>query len=177
MIFSDKTKIKRFQSNGCPWCWEWDEESHLQAHHVNQIVKYGGGAIFVWGCMTSCGIGYMYKIEGKMKQDLYLTILKDELMDIIKLYHFNPAHVIFQHDNGPKHIAKSLKHCLSMQDFDVLTWRPPQSLDLNPIEHVWTNVKRRLNEYLILANGMFELWKHVQDSFNSITLAQCQKFY
>lgn len=47
----------------------------------------------------------MCKLEGKMKQDLYLNILRDELMYTIKLYHFNPLHVIFKHDNDPKHIA------------------------------------------------------------------------
>ena len=33
-----------------------------------------------------------------------------------------------------------------MQNFDVLTWAS-QSLDLNPIEHVWALVKWKLNEY------------------------------
>ena len=120
------------------------EESPLQARHVNQTIKHGGGAIFVWDCMTSCGISYMCKIERKMKQELYLNILKDELMDTIKLYHFNPPHVIFQLDNDPQHTSKSIKHCLSMQDFDVLIW-PPQSHDLNPIEHVDHQPRECLN--------------------------------
>ena len=45
MIFSNETKINQFQSNDHVWCWVRDEESHLQACHVNQIVKHGGGAI------------------------------------------------------------------------------------------------------------------------------------
>ena len=106
MIFSDETKINQIHCDGCPWCWVRDEESYLQACHLNQIVKHEGGAIFLWRYMTSCGIGYMCRIERKMKQDLYLNILKHKLMDRIKLYHFNLAHVIFQHDNDPKHIAK-----------------------------------------------------------------------
>ena len=111
-----------------------------------------------------------------MKQDLYLKILKDELMDTIKLYHFNPVDVILQHENDSKHTAKSIKHWLSMQDFEVLTWSP-QSPDLNPIEYAWAIVKRRLNAYQTPINGMLKLWNRVQDSFKSITLAQCQKFY
>ena len=96
-----------------------------------------------------------------MKQDLYLRILKDELMDTIKLYHFNLVDVIFQHDNNLKHTAKLVMHWLSMQDFDVLTW-PPQSHDLNPIVHVWAIVKQRLNEYPTPTKEMLELWNYVQ---------------
>ena len=69
-----------FQFDGHVWCWVRDGESQLQVHHVSQIVKHGGGAIFVWGCMTSCGMDYMCKIEGKMAQALYLIILQYEVM-------------------------------------------------------------------------------------------------
>jgi hypothetical protein len=85
-----------------------DGESQLQAHHVSQTFKHGGGANFVWGCMTSSGMGYMCKIEGKMTQTLYLSILQDWVMKTIEWYHFNP-YVIFQHDNDPIHIAKLVK--------------------------------------------------------------------
>ena len=37
-----------------------------------------------------------------------------------------------------------------MQFFYVLTW-PPQPLDLNPIEDVWTLGKQNTNEYPTLA--------------------------
>ena len=66
---------------------------------------------------------------------VYLSIPQDEAMKTIERYCFNPSHVIFQHDKDPKYIAKLTKQWLSMQNLDVLTW-PPQSHDLNPIEHV-----------------------------------------
>ena len=34
-----------------------DGVSQLQAHHASQTLQHRGGAIFVWGCMTSCGMG------------------------------------------------------------------------------------------------------------------------
>ena len=74
-IFSDKNKINQYQSDGRVWYWVRDGESQFQAHHVCKAVKHGGGVIFVWGCMTSCGMGYMRKIEGKMTQATYLSIL------------------------------------------------------------------------------------------------------
>ena len=59
---------------------------------------------------------------------------------------------------------------------DVLTW-PPQLPNLNPMEHVWTLVKHKLNEYPTRAKGMLQLLKRVQASFHFITHEQCQKFY
>jgi hypothetical protein len=63
---------------------------NLKAHRVSQKIKHGGGAIFVWGCMT-CGMGYMCKIEGEMTQALYLSILQDGVMKTIEWYCVNPS--------------------------------------------------------------------------------------
>ena len=52
----------------------------------------------------------------------------------------------------------------------------PHPPDLNPMEHVWAHVKWKLNEYLIASKRMPQLWEHVQASFHTITLEQCQKF-
>ena len=35
----------------------------------------------IWGCMTWEGVGYAAKIEGRMDSELYLQILKDELLN------------------------------------------------------------------------------------------------
>ena len=145
-IFSDETKSDQFQSNGYAWCWVRDGESQLQAHHVGQTLKHGGGAIYVWGYMTSLGMGYMCQVEGKMTQTPYLSILQDGVMKTIECYHFNPSRVILQHDNDHEHTAKLVNQWSSMQILDVLTW-PPRSLHLNPIKHVWALVKRKLSEY------------------------------
>ena len=59
--------------------------------------------------MTSHGIAHMCKIEGKMTQNLYINIFQDGVIKTIEWYHFNPSHVIFQHDNVSKHIAKLVK--------------------------------------------------------------------
>ena len=45
-----------------------------------ELLKHGGRSLMVWGCITSCGVGYMTKIEGNLDAELYCNILHDKLM-------------------------------------------------------------------------------------------------
>ena len=171
VVWSDETKVNRFCSDGRSWYWRRDGES-LQPRHVNQTLKHGGGSIAIWGCMTADGPGFMCKIEGTMDQELYKSILQDELLNTIEYYGWDSEKVIFQHDNDPKHSARSVKEWLHQQPFDVLMW-PAQSPDLNPIEHLWATLKRRLNQYDRPPKGINELWERVEAEWNKITKNDC----
>ena len=173
VIFSDETKINRFCSDGRQWCWIRDGESR-QDRHVKQTVKHGGGNVKIWGCMTAQGPGFMCKIEGFMNQHLYKQILEDELKQTIKYYGMKSDELIFQHDNDPKHTAGSVQTWLDKQPFGVLEW-PSQSPDLNPIEHLWASLKRRLNEYENPPKGMLELWDRIQAKWEQLDAEVCKK--
>ena len=173
VIWSDETKINRFCSDGRSWYWSRDGES-LQKHHVNQTVKQGGGSIMIWRCITVHGPGFMCKIDGSMDQHTYKQILTEELLKTIEWYDMDAKKVIFQHDNDPKHKAKSVQEWLNDQEFEVLKW-PAQSPDLNPIENLWAILKRRLNQYEQPPRGMVELWERVQAKWDEIDKEMCMK--
>ncbi|KAG1029711.1 hypothetical protein G6F43_014000 [Rhizopus delemar] len=106
VVWSDETKINRFNSDGRTWTWIRSGES-LKSHHVKMTVKHGGGNIMLWSAITYAGVGWMCKINGNMDKTLYKEILEDELERTIE-YGTNKLglerhQVIFQHDSDPKH--------------------------------------------------------------------------
>lgn len=52
---------------------------------------------------------------------------------------------------------------------------PPQSADLNPIEHLWDYLKKRLGEYNEPPTSMAQLWERVQVEWENIPASVCQK--
>lgn len=131
VVWSDESKINRYRTDGRSWSWKRQGES-LQPRDYIQTIKHNGGNIKVWGCFSANGVGPIFKIDGIMDKNMYLSILKDKLAETIDFMPYPNNEVTFQHDNDPKHTAKIVQSWLKEQ---------AQSPDLNPIENLWSYLK------------------------------------
>lgn len=103
VAWSDETKINRMGSDGKNWKWLRNHETGLEAQHVIGTLKFGGGNVMIWGCMSAMGVGEMAFVVGNMDADQYISILDRCMMRSVEKWGMNAADFVFQQDNDPKH--------------------------------------------------------------------------
>ena len=72
---------------------------------------------------------------------------------------------VFQHYNAPCHRATLVTQWLEENNITVLDW-PPQSPDLNPIEHLWEVIETKLKTRLTTTKD--QLWESLQEAWSDI---------
>ena len=96
----------------------------------------------LWGCFAAGETGALHKIDGIMRIENDVDILKQQLKTSVRKFKLD-CKWVFQMDNDPKHTSKVVAKWLKDNKVKVLEWSS-QIPELNPIENVWAELKKHV---------------------------------
>lgn len=170
ILFSDETKINLFGLDSIRKHVRRPPGKAFNPTYTRKTVKHGGGNIMVWGCFSYNGVGPIYWVKEIMNKEIYLDLLQNIMLPYAE--EEMPLRWIYQQDNDPKHTSKIVRQWFESSNITVLKWAG-QSPDLNPIEHMWVEVKNKLARNSRAKNKQ-EVWTEVQRAWYSIPVEKCR---
>jgi len=125
----------------------------------------------LWVCFAVSGTGNNVKFNGIMRKEDYKQILTENIKQSAKSLKLG-RRWMFQHNNDPKHTSHLVTNWLRSNKIKVLQW-PALSPDLNTIENMWQELKRRVHHRH--PRNLNELFVFCQEEWNQIPPEFCQK--
>ena len=112
----------------------------------------GGGSVMVWGGISHGVKTPLVVIQGNLTDVRYRDqVLMPHILSLV-----NAHNLTFQHDNARPHVARVCRDFLNQNNVQVLEWSQ-YSPDLNPIEHLWDALDRRVRKRVNVQNNVAQL--------------------
>ena len=176
VIFSDESSFTLFPTTGRVYVWRQPKEA-FDPDCLFPTVKHGGGSVMIWGAISWKSAGPMVSLHGRINSQDYLSILSDQMHPMVAEL-FPEGNAIFQDDNAPLHTAKFVTewHEEHSSEVEHLIW-PPQSPDLNIIEHLWCILEKQVRSRYPPPSSLQELETVLAEEWAKIPLEKIQTLY
>lgn len=166
VVFSDESRFLLYRQDGRIRVRRQAHEALLD-ECVLPRVQAGGGGVTIWGAFHNAGKSELHVLDGNMDQHQYIRVLDTKLLPFAR-GHFE-ANFVFQDDNAPAHRARRVAEFLENEDVEHMDW-PAMSPDMNPIENLWSDLSRALNQVdnqptnvAQLTQAVIDCWRNIPD--------------
>ena len=169
VLFTDETRATLDGPDGWSKGWVGFEG---KLHHRFQRHQGGGGVMLWAGIVNNELVGPIMVREGvKINSANYCALLDEVLVPWLQNQTLDRRKkLVFMQDNAPSHSARATKEYLAslgFKDQNLMVW-PPNSPDLNPIENLWSILKRKVYSNGKQFSSKTELWEAIQVAMRSI---------
>ena len=171
VLWTDESRVALWGDEGPVWCFR-ERGADLRDRDVRKVVKHGGGAVMIWGCISLTGPGRCIPINGNIDSNRYMRLCIPHALWAAGELDLPRGQWILQQDNAPCHVSRRTLEYLREGNIGLFDW-PPNSPDLNPIEHIWADLKRRLFQ-LPKPKNMLELAAQIEHAWDDTSPALCK---
>ncbi|GFU71648.1 transposable element Tcb2 transposase [Trichonephila clavipes] len=138
-------------------------------NHPSNIIerdRYGGRGVFVWGSIMLGSRTDLHIFDaGSVNGTRYCNEI---LLPYVRPFRGAMGlQFLFMDDNAPCHRTVAAEQLLESEDIERMDW-PARSSDLNPIEHVWDFLGRRLAARTLPPVMIQELQLALQDELSAM---------
>lgn len=151
VAWSDECAVQKDSDPRKKWVFR-RQNDHEKYAPQNVQGKSKGGILsqMIWGCFVGDKLGPIAFINGTVNTQVYVDILENVFLPFIDALSADGiTDIVFQQDNARPHTAKRTQSLLEnwalAHGFSLMEW-PPNSPDMNPIEHLWAHLKLKLHQ-------------------------------
>ena len=165
VVFTDETRFRLFKSDGRVRVWRGPGQA-FQPDCV-QMHESQGISVHVWAGIALNGRTELVVLDRNVSGETYAEILQQHFVPFANTKFGGLQHCILQDDNAPPHRAASVRELKEELGIRTLRW-PSRSPDMNPIEHVWDLMKRRIHQHNHPPQNANELGQAIAEAWQQL---------